>query len=72
MKKAVEAYGESTRKLKDSNQSVIRKIEKLERLGLSPKRSRGKVRTSSRGDASSASVIPVPLRPEEEAPEPEG
>ncbi|MBQ9818973.1 MAG: DNA recombination protein RmuC, partial [Bacteroidales bacterium] len=69
LKKAVEAYGESTRKLKDSNQSVIRKIEKLERLGLSPKRSRGKVRTSSRGDASSASVIPVPLRPEEEAPE---
>ncbi|MBO6160891.1 MAG: DNA recombination protein RmuC [Bacteroidales bacterium] len=72
LKKAVEAYGESTRKLKDSNQSVIRKIEKLERLGLSPKRSRGKVRTSSRGDASSASVIPPPLRPEDGAPEPEG
>ena len=46
--KAASAYGEATKKLSDSNQSVIRKIAKLEKLGLSPKRSAAKIRPGSR------------------------
>ena len=55
--KAGEAYREATRKLSESNQSVVRKIEKLEKLGLRPRRPGGKIRTSGRlhGDVS---VIP--------------
>lgn len=65
--KAREAYAESTRKLKDSNQSVIRKIQKLERLGLAPKRSQARIRPGSRLatiQSSSRSIVPPELVPE--------
>ena len=73
LQKASKAYEDATSKLRDSNQSVIRKIDKLEKLGLAPKRSRGKIKTSSRL-AAPGSIIPPELAPlssetEEETPE---
>ena len=50
-------YDDTKKKLIDSNQSVIKKIEKLESLGLSPKRSNAKLRSSIR-KTSSESIIP--------------
>lgn len=64
MKKASAAYDETKRKLKESNQSVIKKIEKLEKLGLSPKKSKARISTSSRA-AGPASIIPKELASEE-------
>ena len=48
LKQAGKAYEDTTKKLSESNQSVIKKIQKLEKLGLSPKRSQGKIKTTGR------------------------
>ena len=58
--KALDSYQDTTKKLSESNQSVIRKIQKLEKLGLSPKRSQGKIRTTARISAPE-SIIPQAL-----------
>ena len=58
--KAQAAYKDSTFKLQDSNQSAIKKIQKLEKLGLAPKKSQGKIRTSTRS-AGPESIIPQSL-----------
>lgn len=63
--RTVKSYVESKSKLIDSQQSVVKKIEKLESLGLSPKRSRGKVRISAR-KSGPESVIPKELGSERE------
>lgn len=62
--KARTAYDESKKKLVDSNQSVVKKIEKLERLDLSPKKSKGSLKTSSR-QSGPESIIPKALAPED-------
>ena len=62
--KAAKAYGNAALKLRDSNQSVLKKIGKLEKLGLAPKRSKGKIRPGARL-AGPESVIPPELHPEE-------
>ena len=59
--KAQSAYDESKRKLSESNQSVIRKIDKLEHLKLSPKRSNAKIKAGARMVAGQESVIPNEL-----------
>lgn len=64
MEKASKAYDETKRKLKESNQSVMKKIEKLEKLGLSPKKSKARISTSSRATGP-ASIIPKELASEE-------
>ena len=58
LQKASAAYEESSRKLRDSNQSVIKKIDKLERLGIHPKRSAARIKTGSRMVGGTESVIP--------------
>ena len=58
--KAAAAYEESKKKLTDSNQSVVKKIGKLEKLGLAPKRSNAKIKTGARL-AGPESVIPQEL-----------
>ena len=60
LEKAAEAYQVSKKKLIDSNQSVIRKIEKLENLGLTPKRSQAKINPGAR-QLGPESVIPKEL-----------
>lgn len=64
LEKAQNAYAESTKKLRDSNQSVMKKIQKLENLGLSPRRSQAKIRTKGR-TAGPESAIPPALTPED-------
>lgn len=59
--KAQSAYDESKKKLSESNQSVIRKIDKLEHLKLSPKRSNAKIKAGARMVAGQESVIPNEL-----------
>ncbi|MBR1405474.1 MAG: DNA recombination protein RmuC [Bacteroidales bacterium] len=58
--KAAAAYEESKKKLTDSNQSVVKKIGKLEKLGLAPKRSNAKIKTGARLSGPE-SVIPREL-----------
>ena len=58
--RARNSYDDATRKLTDSNQSVVKKIQKLEKLGLSPKKSQGKIKTSAR-TSGPASVVPPEL-----------
>lgn len=58
--RTVKSYAESRSKLVDSQQSVIRKIARLESLGLSPRRNKGKVRVSGR-KSGPESVIPREL-----------
>ena len=60
LEKAKTTYDESTKKLSTSNQSVIKKIQKLEKLGLSPKRSQGKIKTTGR-TMGPESIIPPSL-----------
>ena len=57
------AYDETTKKLSTSNQSVIKKIQKLEKLGLSPKKSQGKIKTTGR-TMGPESIIPKELTPD--------
>lgn len=64
LEKAKTAYDDSTRKLTESNQSVVKKIQKLESLGLSPKKSQGKIKTTGRLSGPQ-SVIPQELAPED-------
>lgn len=55
-------YTESTRLLKDSSQSVIKKIDKLQQLGVSPKRSKAAIKAGGRKVVGgSESVIPQNL-----------
>lgn len=66
LERASVAYADSKKKLTDSNQSVVKKISKLEKLGLAPKRSAGRVRANARL-AGPESVIPPALQdPSEE------
>ncbi|MBR5176186.1 MAG: DNA recombination protein RmuC [Bacteroidales bacterium] len=65
LEKAAAAYGDASKKLSDSNQSVIKKIQKLEKLGLSPKRSQGKIKTTGRA-MGPESIIPAVLSPGDE------
>lgn len=60
--KARKSYDDSTRKLTGSNQSVVRKIQKLEKLGLSPKKSQAKIKTGAR-KVGPESIIPPELSP---------
>ena len=55
--KVAKSYEDTKKKLIDSNQSVVKKIEKLESLGLSPKRSNAKLKGASR-KTSTESIIP--------------
>lgn len=59
--KAVGAYSDSKKKLMDSNQSVIRKIDKLEHLKIAPKRSNAKLKAGGRMVAGQESIIPGEL-----------
>ncbi len=60
LEKARAAYEDSSKKLSDSNQSVIKKIQKLEKLGLSPRKSKGRIKTGTRLQGTE-SVIPAEL-----------
>ncbi len=66
LEKAIGAYGDATKKLTESNQSVIKKIQKLEKLGLSPKKSQGRIKTSGR-ILGQESIIPQTLSSSEDA-----
>ena len=66
LEKARGAYGDATKKLTESNQSVIKKIQKLEKLGLSPKKSQGRIKTSGRV-LGQESIIPQTLSSSEDA-----
>ena len=62
IKKVHDAYDESTRQLQESNQSVVKKIAKLEKLRVAPKRSRAAVKAGGRKAVGAAeSVIPTVL-----------
>ncbi|MBR4755464.1 MAG: DNA recombination protein RmuC [Bacteroidales bacterium] len=63
--KAQAAYQDSTRKLSESNQSVVKKIQKLEKLGLAPKKSQGRIRTTGR-TMGPESIIPPSLNEEQQ------
>jgi DNA recombination protein RmuC len=60
--KAQDAYADSVKKVRDSNQSVINKIVKLEKMGVSTKPSQGKISTKSRVGAPET-VVPVSFEP---------
>lgn len=55
------AYETSKRTLVESNQSVVKKIDKLEKLGITTKRSGGKIKTGGRMVLGQESVIPKEL-----------
>lgn len=59
--KARSSYEDSKKKLMDSNQSVIRKIDKLEHLRVNPKRSNARIKTGGRIVGGQESVIPSEL-----------
>lgn len=61
LEKAQTAYDDSKKKLQDSSQSVIKKIDKLERLKLAPKRSNAKIKAGARIVAGQESIIPQEL-----------
>ena len=61
LERANSAYRDSKSKLVESNQSVIKKIDKLERLGLAPKRSNAKIKAGGRVVAGQESIIPADL-----------
>ena len=67
--KAGKAYGEARQKLLDSPQSVVRKIDKLERLGLAPRKSGARIKSGVRMTMGRESVIPKDLSEGLEAPE---
>ena len=60
------SYGESTRMLKESSQSVVKKVAKLEKLGATRKRSNAALKTGGRMIGGRESVIPTMLAPEQE------
>ena len=55
------SYSESTRLLKESSQSVVRKIDKLEKLGATKKRSNAGIKAGGRMVGGKESVIPKAL-----------
>ena len=59
--KAGRAYSEARQKLLDSPQAVVRKIDKLERLGLAPRKSAARIKTGARMVMGRESVIPKEL-----------
>ena len=61
------SYGESTRMLKESSQSVVKKVAKLEKLGATRKRSSAALKTGGRMIGGRESVIPTMLAPEQES-----
>ena len=61
------SYGESTRMLKESSQSVVKKVAKLEKLGATRKRSNAAFKTGGRMIGGRESVIPTMLAPEQES-----
>ena len=65
LEKAQTAYKESTKKLTESSQSVVKKIQKLEKLGLAPKKSQGKIKTTGR-TIGPESIIPASLTLQED------
>ena len=66
LQKATDAYKEAAFKLKDSRQSVIQKIQKLESLHLAPKRGSAKGTLPATG-----TIIPSSLQPDDNLPGPE-
>lgn len=64
---ATKAYNDAKSALMDSSQSVIKKIDKLEKLGLSPKRSRAKLKPGTRIIGGHESIIPTDLSGDIEA-----
>lgn len=67
--KARDAYGESRKKLVESNQSVMKKIDKLERLKIAPKRSNARIKPGARMVGGQESIIPSELVPEQDSTE---
>ena len=61
IKAVSDSYGESTRLLKESNQSVVKKIAKLEKLGATRKRSNASLKTGGRLIGGKQSIIPGQL-----------
>ena len=61
------SYGESTRMLKESSQSVVKKVAKLEKLGATRKRSNAALKTGGRIIGGRESVIPTMLALEQES-----
>lgn len=59
--RAQAAYDDSRKKLVESNQSVIKKIDKLEHLKLAPKRSNSKIKAGARIVGGQESIIPREL-----------
>ena len=58
--KAQSAYETSTKKLTESSQCVVKKIQKLEKLGLSPKKSQAKIKPGAR-KTGPESIVPPEL-----------
>lgn len=65
LEKAKDAYGDSKKKLIESNQSVIRKIDKLEHLKIAPKRSNARIKAGARVMNGQESIIPKELSVED-------
>lgn len=65
LEKARTAYDDSKKKLVESNQSVIKKIDKLEHLRIAPKRSNAKIKAGARISGGRESVIPAELMEDE-------
>jgi len=61
LKTATNAFNDARSALVDSNQSVIKKIDKLEKLGLAPKRSKAKLKPGARIIGGHESIIPTEL-----------
>jgi DNA recombination protein RmuC len=61
LKELGKSYGESTRLLTESNQSVVKKIAKLEKLGATRKRSNAGLKSGGRMIGGRSSVIPSEL-----------
>lgn len=61
LKTATNAFNDAKSALVDSNQSVIKKIDKLEKLGLAPKRSKAKIKPGARIIGGHESIIPTEL-----------
>lgn len=63
--KASKNFSQAKAKLVESNQSVVKKIKKLEALGAAPKKSKAQIKSTSRLVAGPASVVPKSLDVEE-------
>lgn len=61
LEKARTSYDDSKKKLVESNQSVIKKIDKLEHLKIAPKRSNARIKAGARISGGMESIIPAEL-----------